>query len=384
MITRRKLLITGGSAIAVGGLLGANLLHSDLSIARAPWRDVGQAYDDPRLSALAYAILAPSPHNRQPWLIELEGASALTLYADTDRFLPETDPPNRQITIGLGAFLELLIMAAPTTGHKTETVLFPDGEPGMGLDKRPIARVTFTPNQNTNIDPLFAHVLTRRTNRQPFDLDKPVTSEALKQLHTAMGQESALFEHTTDKNKLSTLRSICKSAWEVEITTPRTHKESTRLTRVGEKQINANPDGISLSGPLMEGLKVAGMMAPETMNNPTSTAFKGTRDFYNGLIDTAMAFAWLNSPDNSRISQINAGAHWLRLNLAATQAGLAFHPLSQALQEFPEMTEQYTKIHQELGVRTPSRIQGLFRLGYAKSSSPSPRWPLKTRLIDAP
>lgn len=44
---------------------------------------------------VSYAILAPSPHNVQPWRVKLTGPSALDLYVDPTRLLPETDPPYR-------------------------------------------------------------------------------------------------------------------------------------------------------------------------------------------------------------------------------------------------------------------------------------------------
>jgi hypothetical protein len=61
-------------------------------------------------------------------------------------------------------------------------------------------------------------------------------------------------------------------------------------------------------------------------------------------------------------------------------------PFSQALQEFPEMTEMFEEIHDFVGIRLPvrtedGRVQGLFRFGYAKVSPPAPRWPLMSRII---
>lgn len=64
---------------------------------------------DLRRWALGFAILAPNPHNRQPWLVDLAYPDEIRLYVDRDRVLPETDPPGRQIVIGHGAFLELLV-----------------------------------------------------------------------------------------------------------------------------------------------------------------------------------------------------------------------------------------------------------------------------------
>nr|QQZ50530.1 hypothetical protein JKL49_02950 [Phenylobacterium glaciei] len=111
----------------------------------AAWRAPGLGERDPRRFALAHAILAPNPHNRQPWLVDLVGADEIVFYADTARLLPFTDPPNRQITLGCGAFLELLSQAAAEAGHRAEIALWPEGEPQPTLDARPVARVRLVP-----------------------------------------------------------------------------------------------------------------------------------------------------------------------------------------------------------------------------------------------
>lgn len=91
----------------------------------AAWRNPGAGQKDPRLYSLAHAILAPNPHNRQPWLVTLEGADSLNLYFDTTRRLPATDPYDRQLAIGCGAFLEILSIAAREIGYEALIRLFP-------------------------------------------------------------------------------------------------------------------------------------------------------------------------------------------------------------------------------------------------------------------
>ncbi|MEL7487698.1 MAG: twin-arginine translocation pathway signal protein, partial [Pseudomonadota bacterium] len=129
MTTRRMILTAGAASLVVvgAGLGAARLLRSDISDARAPWAAAGAGGGDPRLDALSYAILAPSPHNRQPWLARLDGEDVVMLYCDPSRLLPETDPPNRQIVIGLGAFLEILRQAASAQGYAADIEPFPDG-----------------------------------------------------------------------------------------------------------------------------------------------------------------------------------------------------------------------------------------------------------------
>ena len=384
MVTRRFLFTAGAASIVViaGGVALRNILHSDLSLARQPWTKAGD-YGDPRLNALSYAILAPNPHNRQPWLIELRGDTELTVYCDLNRLLPETDPYDRQITIGLGAFLELLRQAAAEDGYRTQFEFFPEGEPQPNLDGRPIATVTFTKSSTTQKDPLFQHALNRRTVRTPFDQEQPVSSETLMNIGAVIHSDRSAFSWTVDREQVETLKDFCNRAWLVEIGTKRTHHESTALTRIGEKEINQNPDGISLSGPVFEATKRLGIITQEKMEDPSSRAYSESVKFYSELIYSAMAFGMLTAAGDTRRDQLNVGADWMRLHLAATRNGLALQPLSQILQEFPEMSDIYKEFHEFAGILAPARVHGLFRFGYATSPPPAPRWPLHSRLIAA-
>lgn len=381
-MNRRKFLQVGGATLVIVGGVGYITLRSDIGQARAPWEAAGKGFEDPRLNALSYAILAPSPHNRQPWLIRLDGHDSMTIFCDMNRLLPETDPFNRQIVVGFGAFLELLRIAAAQDGFNLNVSLFPEGEPQPKLDKRPIAKVQFDSRQPPVKDSLYEFVLSRRTNRSPFS-DRAIEEFVLDGLAGSQVGNRTQYGFTTADNQITALRELCLKGWSREIETPRTHHESTKLTRVGAKAVNARPDGISLHGPIMEAMRLSGTLTAENMNDKMSTAFKETKKFYDNLIETSQSFAWISTHDNSRVSQIEAGSNWLRLHLAATREGLAFQPLSQILQEFPEMAEHYQKVHEMLDVAKPGVIQGLFRLGYATDPLSAPRWPLESRLIDA-
>ncbi len=65
-------------------------------------------------------------------------------------------------------------------------------------------------------------------------------------------------------------------------------------------------------------------------------------------------------------------------DLAAAAAGLAFQPLSQALQEFPEMKRLHDEVHRRIAPGGGT-VQMLARIGYcADVIPPSPRWPLSS------
>jgi hypothetical protein len=75
------------------------------------------------------------------------------------------------------------------------------------------------------------------------------------------------------------------------------------------------------------------------------------------------------------------GRAYVRLQLAATALGLRMHPLSQALQEYPEQAQNYKAIHQLLGGKDGAdTVQMWTRLGYAPEVGPSPRRGLPAHL----
>jgi hypothetical protein len=65
---------------------------------------------------LYYASLAPSGHNTQPWSVRL-GHDEMWVGTERARWLPRVDPTNREATLSLGAFLENMVVAAPTHGY---------------------------------------------------------------------------------------------------------------------------------------------------------------------------------------------------------------------------------------------------------------------------
>ncbi|GHB39000.1 hypothetical protein GCM10007094_30590 [Pseudovibrio japonicus] len=366
-LSRRKMigLMGGGVVVAATASAGGFLATRRPTRALAPWADAG-AYTEPRMKALSYALLAPNPHNRQPWVAELRGSEMLVIHRDKTLNLPATDPYDRQLTVGMGCFLELLRMAAAEDGYDLQTELFPLGEDG------PVATAYFA--KGGTPDPLFAHVFERHTNRKAYE-DVPVSAEA----------QAVLANYATiksEKAEVAALRALTWAAMDVELTTQHVWMESVDLMRFGKAEIEANPDGISLSGPFLESLMQVGMLSREDQADQTSSSFKQGRDLIRNEMNATPAYAVITSPGNSRVDQIRAGYEWIRLQLAATRLGLSMQPVSQALQEYPEMAEHYSAVHEMLA-GPGETVQMLARLGYGPQIDPSPRWPLETRVTNA-
>lgn len=363
-LSRRKALsLIGGGTIfaATAGVAGFAMTRTPKG-ALISWRQAGH-YEDPRESALSFALLARSPHNLQPWSVQLEGVDSLSLYHDMDRRLPATDPYDRQITIGLGCFLEQMVLAAGAGGHKVDVSLYPQGPAG------PVAHAVFTPGADA--DPLAAHMMARGSCKQPFE-DRPIP-EALA---SELGQIADIY---TDAAEVKALKDLTVQAWLVEGLTPHTMQESVDLMRMGKAEINASPDGIGLGGAFLEGLMAVGMLDRAALSDQSSSSFQLAMETYLAMLDATPAFAVLTSQGNSREDQINAGRRWLRLNLMTTAMGLSLHPVSQTLQEYPEMAEHYAKAHQLLA-QNGQTVQMLGRLGYGPETPRTPRWPLEAKL----
>ncbi len=379
-LSRRKMiaLVGGGTILAASGGFAYAITRQPMRAAR-PWWLAG-GYGDVRKNALSFALLAPNPHNRQPWMVDLSEPDAVMLYVDTNRMLPHTDPANRQITIGLGGFLEVMRMAAAEAGYRVEITPFPEGANPAALDHRPIARAVFVEDRGAARDPLFAFVLDRRSTKEPYDIDRTVPESAL--VKAGMSVQRVRFGASVARDDIAFWRDFSHEALRIEIVTPRTYMESVDLFRIGRREIEANPDGIDFSGPMFEALHLTGMFSRAVAVDQSSQAYQAGLDAVYANADTAMGHVWLVTTGNTRADQLAAGADWVRLNLALNAAGLATQPLSQALQEYPEMAALYAEIHSRLAPEGGT-VQMFARVGYGPEVGQSPRWPLEAKIVNA-
>jgi hypothetical protein len=383
-LSRRMILQTaGGAGLALIGAGGFFALSRTPDKALQAWRAVDEAATgDIRLDALRYAILAPNPHNRQPWRIALSGTDSAILSCDLDRRLTETDPWDRQTAIGFGCFIELARIAAAERGVRMECTDFPDGDPTDRLDRRPIAALRFVSDPTTLRDALFPFIPLRRSNKAPFDLSRPVAPAVLAELAGQLTTGTQIVT-SSEPGLVAALRKLTWRAFSIEAATQRTWLESVNLTRIGKSEIEAQPDGIAVGGPVLDALALTGLLSRRQMARTNSLAYTSGLDLIRSTMAATPAYGWIIADGNSRHHQLAAGRAYVRMNLAATRAGLGFHPNSQALQEYPEMADTLRDAHDLLGVRAGRRVQMLMRLGYGAPAPATPRWPLASHLVTA-
>lgn len=374
---RRDFIRLAGGGAVIAALPGCS---SDLPAgAVAPWQGPG-ADTELRRWALAHAILAPNSHNRQPWVADLREPSAIRLHVDRERLLPETDPWFRQIVVSQGTFIEALVMALRERGVTPEVTLFPEGAfAPRQLDDRPVARIAWNPNAPAPArDPLFAQILRRHTAKVDYDTSRPVAADAIAALQASQADAQVHFGATTDPRQVEALRRLCWESARVELLTERTVMESIRLTRVGPDEINQHRDGISINALVPRLANAIGAFDRTKPPAEGTTAYRQMMSRFEGHSRTAMGFVWLSTDtsanaaaNTTRHAEVRAGRAYMRLQLAATRIGLQVHPMSQAVQEFPEMKPHFDELHRLLVGKPASQetVQMFCRMGYVDGAA---------------
>jgi hypothetical protein len=381
LLSRRKfILIAGSTAVIVAAGKAAIDLDKMPSTAIAAWSGPRSAEPDIRKRLLAYAILAPNPHNMQPWIVDLRQPGIIDLYCDRARLLPQTDPFSRQILIGHGAFLELLDLAASAAGQRTEITYFPKGEFGNSIDDRPVAAIRLIPDANRQPDPLFQQILHRRSAKVPYDTSKALSPDHAQGLATAYTDRHCPLTIAVDQSRVLGLQGIIQSATEIEERTPLVYQETIDVMRIGAKEVAQHRDGITLTGAPIGWARLFGMVSRRKLADPTSDAFKSGVAMSRDRAVATPAFGWITTSDNRRTTQLAVGRAYARLNLKATALGVAMHPMSQVLQEYAEMQALQRGLLALLDIPPGQTVQMLVRLGYTGQVNPSPRRDLQDLL----
>lgn len=384
MNRRQMLRIAGGGFICAATLTTLTACDSSMPPeAIAAWNPPDNNLDIRRW-ALSHALLAPHAHNLQSWLVDLDAPETIVLRMDMTRLLPETDPLSRQLVISQGTFIEVLDLAARQRGYRTEVTMFPEGEYSVQApDTRPTARIRLVRDAQVRPDPLFAQVFRRHTHKGVYETRTPdaialqAVRASVKGLPVSLGiitraEEAAMARHAQ----------IAMDAWRTELVTPRTLLESYHLLRIGPREIAQHRDGISLNSLMVRALNALGLFDRTQASAPDSSEIKGQLDRFNAAIASTPAYLWLSTERNDRSTQLLAGRAYVRAQLAATAQGLSMHPLSQALQEYPEQKPHYQAVHQLLGAAERGyTVQMWTRLGHAPAIGPAPRRGLEAHLV---
>jgi hypothetical protein len=375
-----KVMAGGSSIILVPSLLGA-CGNGNEEIWLEGWKGPMAGETDIRWIVLSYAILAANPHNKQSWIVDLTGPASLDLYVDQQRLLPETDPPARQIHIGQGTFLENLELAARQHGYRANIDYFPKGEYGNAVvEGKPVASVTLNKDASNTKDPLFEMILKRQSNKRAYS-ETPLTADQFAGFRTAQIDPRLRLTISDDAAVKDELSEIMIEAMRTETASKSRDAETIAMFRFNDEERSRYRDGFGVAQSGMDGFK--GWVAESFFLSrddieKDSTAFgEKAVDLTTEHAQSAAAFGWISTASNTRLDQVVTGRAYERLNLTATALGIAMHPMSQVLQEYPDMHDLQKRFLAYLDIPDGHTVQMLFRLGIAEPVEHSPRRPVK-------
>jgi len=382
-IHRRKFLSQTGSFITVPILL--NTLGPFLKplVANSSIKDFPDELNTPILKSMGIGITAPNPHNTQAWKFKMLNDYECLLYVDEKRLLPETDPPARQIHIGQGTFLETLTIGATGFGFDSEIQYFPDGFYDFNeIGTKPVAHIKLTKSKTNDLDSLYDNLPKRQTTRTIYS-GPIITKEEFYKIHSLVNSDEVKLGFINNENELKKLAAIFIKAMDIETNTYHLYDETKNWFRFSDEEIAKYNDGISLNSNGMSGLSKwfaeKFFLSSDSWHSKRNKTI-GLKSFQNA-VESSRGLVYIKTDSNNQLDWVKTGRVYSRINLAATNLGLALHPMSQVLQEFPEMSETQNEFNSLLDIKKPARIQMIARLGRSDYRYIQSRRPVKSMMI---
>ena len=344
-----------------------------------PWnKSYASKFTDPRVRLTAAGLLAANNHNMQPWKVKLDKEDPMVFYlfADSLRTTKEVDPLYRQMMITQGTFLEYVRVAGEKEGFQTEIAIFPEGEYEendilSSMDKKPVAKITLVPAKQEE-SPLYSGIYLADTNRGNYKMEAPDSSQ-ISQLLKLPDQDSLSIKLYTDHADLNKIGNYVMESATIEAGVTRAMDESNAIFRANEKEKNKYRWGFSVEGQGASGFKRYLLQGLITMF-PSFNEGKGASDnfihYTKTAVDHTAAYAVITTSTNTRTDQVLSGMLYSRMILTGHTMGLAMQPLSQVLEEYPEMKQPYDNFRNDYAGQGQT-VQMLLRIGKPETVAPN-------------
>ncbi|HMV41923.1 MAG TPA: hypothetical protein PK079_21505 [Leptospiraceae bacterium] len=337
-------------------------------------------FDQENLSPLWKSIYAgigaPNPHNTQAWKIKILNENEILLFVDESRILLDTDPPARQIHIGQGSFIECFSIGAAQLGYTTKVQYFPQGEYKTSeIGKKPVAKLTLSAG-DSNKKKFFKSLNIRNTNRSIYSGDFSETDRDKIQNEIQYDKSNFKWILSSD-SRFAKIQDLLVEAFAIETNLKRTNEENRIWFRVTDKEIYSKRDGISLRGNGMSGLsyKIISNFFVSTKPEDWHSDFtrKAGIDSFKEQVKSSKAFIYILTSKNEMKDWVESGEKYAHLNIAVNSLSYSMHPMSQFLQEYPEMEKVKLEFEKLMEIPPKAKIQMFARIGKSDYFFQSPR-----------
>jgi molybdopterin/thiamine biosynthesis adenylyltransferase/nitroreductase len=287
----------------------------------------------------AFATLAPSGGNCQPWQLRWSAAH-LDIGVHPERGATLLDHRRHASLLAVGAALENLCTAAAATGWAPEVETFPEGP----AERSVVARVRFRPAEPDDdarrwLTPLASRV----TNRKLGAERRPLPAGALDELASvARSMETALHVVSGD-DALHRAGEVLAEGDRFRFLQPRLHEELLGEVRFTDEEVARTRDGIDLASLEMDPTQVAGV---RMLRRRAFVDAMAAMDSGQGLgrstrraVAASSALVILRTAEVGPEAFLSGGRALCRVWARASDMGLAFQPLSALLYLFERLAD---------------------------------------------
>ncbi len=323
--------------------------------------------------SLCLAALAPSAHNAQPWLVLAHSPHHWSLALAPDRRLPAIDPADQEALLGLGAFLENLMVSARGLGVDVEIEGY-----GARPDDPELVRLALRKGRRP-FPCLTGAVVSRRTLRTPFRED-PLPPADLAALSEDVPGLTWVPGGSPEADRI---RDLVAGAARRQFERIEARAELADWVRWSGDEIAAHRDGLTPAGLALPAL--TGWWAERFAGHDKALPRLFLRQSSRRLARIAGACGgWMivSALAPGVPGSVEAGRALERVFLRARGLGLGIHPMSQPLEEAGWRSE----LESMLGAAGYPRA--LLRVGYVdhypRPVSPRLPPPAFTRVLYSP
>ena len=314
---RNVVAIKDGSLLEQCSSKGLATTESDRPMIIKPWDEI-----------LEYGRFAPSPHNMQPWLFQIESQDTATLMYDPQRLLPGTNPTGTFMNVSFGILNETLSIAAAPLGLDVEVTynnvtLNPEMK-----GPQPLATLKLVQRQlPETLDRKL--IIDRRTSRLPYN-GKPVSPEVLTELSAIAEHYGHKLEFSSDPSQVDWVVRLNADTMFFDMSKTVARNEVSSWMRFSRADAMKRADGLAAYA-----MHVPGMMMWLFVHANWAFRLPGIYQLVRAVYERGMrgtaTVAWISGPFETPAQCDNAGHMMARLWLTMTKYGVYLHPFGSVI-----------------------------------------------------
>ena len=265
--------------------------------------------------------------------------------------------------------------------------LFPEGvDARAAVGSRPVARVTLKHSPTMSVRPVeyYAAMGARATTRTEYT-GPLIQQEEFARILQFTAPRACMLELVVEPQRMQRMAALFQGGMDIETRTVKRADESRVWFRFSDREIREKRDGISLRGNGMAGFKLWLVSRFFLGRDPSSFHSRQSQDSFldsfREVLKSSRGYILMRTRTNAPADWVNAGRDYASLQLALTMQGLVMSPLSQVLQEYPEMDALRRSFEGECRVKPGEKIQMVVRVGRSNYHYISPRRAARDMLV---